>query len=103
MSLSFSGVHVLQLIEGCEWDVKTGEVISFSKYGYDGEDFISFDLKTLKWIALKPQAVAIKQEWDADEVRINVNLNHFTKVYPEWLKEYSKYVKGSPLRTGGVS
>ncbi|XP_030267610.1 major histocompatibility complex class I-related gene protein-like [Sparus aurata] len=87
------GVHILQRINGCEWDDETGEVIGFNQYGYDGEDFISFDLKTETWIAPKPQAVITKMKWDADKAKM------IFSQYFLWLKKYVDYGRSFLLRT----
>uniref|UniRef100_A0A8C9XTA6 Ig-like domain-containing protein n=1 Tax=Sander lucioperca TaxID=283035 RepID=A0A8C9XTA6_SANLU len=92
------GVHIFQSMAGCEWDDETGEVNGFNQYGYDGEDFLAFDLKTSTWIAPKSQAVIIRQRWNADESRIKRIQIHLTEIYPKWLKMYLDWGKSSLLR-----
>ncbi|KAB5528250.1 hypothetical protein PHYPO_G00138140 [Pangasianodon hypophthalmus] len=85
-----TGVHTLQMMVGCELH-DDGTTRGYMQYGYDGEDFISLDLKTVTWTAAKPQAVSTKKKWDPD-----AGYNNFWKIYLEkecieWLKKYLSY------------
>uniref|UniRef100_UPI0037E824EE major histocompatibility complex class I-related gene protein-like n=1 Tax=Semicossyphus pulcher TaxID=241346 RepID=UPI0037E824EE len=93
------GVHILQRMSGCEWDDETNEVNGFMQFGYDGEDFIAFDVQNLAWIAMKPQGVTTKLRWDADKAGIRHYENYLTQICPEWLKKYLDYGRSSLLRT----
>ncbi|XP_039462049.1 major histocompatibility complex class I-related gene protein-like [Oreochromis aureus] len=85
------GVHVLQRVSGCEWDNETGEVSGYNQYGYDGEDFIAFDLQTLTWITSKPQAETTKLKWNTDHARLEHNKNFVIYSCPEFLKKHWHY------------
>uniref|UniRef100_A0A8C4I9J2 Ig-like domain-containing protein n=1 Tax=Dicentrarchus labrax TaxID=13489 RepID=A0A8C4I9J2_DICLA len=93
------GVHIVQLMYGCEWDDDTGEVNGYDQYGYDGEDFIAFDLKTGTYIAPVPQAVITKHKWDNDRAQIAQTKNYLTQECIDWLKKYVDYGRSSLLRT----
>ncbi|XP_030268811.1 H-2 class I histocompatibility antigen, Q9 alpha chain-like isoform X1 [Sparus aurata] len=93
------GVHIVQRMYGCEWDDETNEVNVFSQDGYDGEDFIVFDLKRETWIAPKQQAVITKHKWDNNKAKIAQAKQYFTQICPEWLKKYLDYGRSVLLRT----
>uniref|UniRef100_A0A3Q3GG15 Ig-like domain-containing protein n=1 Tax=Labrus bergylta TaxID=56723 RepID=A0A3Q3GG15_9LABR len=93
------GVHIVQVMEGCEWDDKTGEVNGYYQHGYDGEDFIVLDLKTMTWVAAQQQAVVTKQKWDKDKALLEYNKYYLTKICVHWLKKFVNYGRSSLMRT----
>ncbi|XP_041811138.1 class I histocompatibility antigen, F10 alpha chain-like [Chelmon rostratus] len=93
------GVHIVQWMYGCEWNDETNEVSGFHQHGYDGEDFILFDLRTETWIAPKQQAVITKHKLDHSEDLIAQTKHYLTQICPTWLKKYVDYGRSSLLRT----
>ncbi|KAM8766229.1 class I histocompatibility antigen, F10 alpha chain-like [Acanthopagrus schlegelii] len=81
------GVHVLQMVGGCEWDDETDEVKGFMKFGYDGEDFEEFDLNTLTWIPLRPEAVIGTTLLNSHEDLGTKIKSLLTQIFPEHLKK----------------
>ncbi|XP_053302274.1 major histocompatibility complex class I-related gene protein isoform X2 [Pleuronectes platessa] len=93
------GVHILQLMSGCEWDDETGEVKGFLQFGYDGEDFISLDLETKTWIAPTPKSFITKLKWDQHKADLADNKNLYTKECPSFIKKVLEQGRSSLLRT----
>ncbi|KAF5893595.1 MHC class I alpha chain, partial [Clarias magur] len=58
-----TGVHTAQLMYGCELH-DDGTSRGYAQLGYDGEDFLSLDLKTKTWIPAEPGAEISKQICD---------------------------------------
>ncbi|XP_016533004.1 major histocompatibility complex class I-related gene protein-like [Poecilia formosa] len=81
------GVHIFQRTNGCFWDDETEEFDGFNEYGYDGDDLIRFDLKTLTWISPRHQTVINKHNWDRDgsslfwKHALTEDCIHFLKLY----------------------
>ncbi|XP_054873945.1 H-2 class I histocompatibility antigen, Q9 alpha chain [Amphiprion ocellaris] len=92
------GVHVFQNMYGCEWDDETDKVNGYDQYGYDGEDFISLDLKTETWIAPNQQAVITKHKWDNNKAWIAQDKNYLTQECRDWVKKYVNYARSSLMR-----
>uniref|UniRef100_A0A667Y5W2 Ig-like domain-containing protein n=1 Tax=Myripristis murdjan TaxID=586833 RepID=A0A667Y5W2_9TELE len=93
------GVHIVQRMYGCEWDDETGDTNGFYQFGYDGEDFIAFDLRTKTWIAPTPQAVITKHKWDNDRALVAQKQNYLSNICIDWLKKYVDYGRSTLLRT----
>ncbi|KAM8884834.1 major histocompatibility complex class I-related gene protein-like [Synchiropus picturatus] len=93
-----TGGHVSQKQYGCEWNDETGELKGYERYGYDGEDFITFDLQNMTWIPGQEQALVTKEKWDTNTYQNTKKKNYLSQVCPQWLKRYLDYGKSSLLR-----
>ncbi|XP_049606224.1 H-2 class I histocompatibility antigen, Q10 alpha chain isoform X1 [Syngnathus scovelli] len=82
------GVHMIQVMRGCEWDDETGEVDGWQHVRYDGEDFLSFEAKTMTWIAANPQAFVTKLKLDQIDGFNEVRKNILTEECPFELKKH---------------
>ncbi|XP_024118808.1 BOLA class I histocompatibility antigen, alpha chain BL3-7 isoform X2 [Oryzias melastigma] len=94
-----NGVHVFQRMYGCEWDDETEEVKGFEQFGYNGEDFIAFDLETESWIAAKQQAFTTKQKWDHLKHIREYEKHYFTMECVNWLRKYLNCGRNSLVKT----
>ncbi|XP_057696074.1 class I histocompatibility antigen, F10 alpha chain-like [Corythoichthys intestinalis] len=93
------GLHMIQHMFGCQWDDETDQVDGWYHMSYNGEDFIWFDWKQLRWIAVQPQAVVTKHKWDEGD-----DYNEFLKFYmteecPSYLKKYVSFGRDVLMRT----
>ncbi|KAM9775845.1 H-2 class I histocompatibility antigen, alpha chain-like isoform 1-T2 [Syngnathus typhle] len=82
------GVHMIQVMRGCEWDDETGEVDGWHHIRYNGEDFLSFEAKTMTWIAANPQAFITKLKLDQIDGLNEARKNILTQVCPFELKKH---------------
>ncbi|XP_061752434.1 class I histocompatibility antigen, F10 alpha chain-like [Nerophis ophidion] len=93
------GVHILQWMTGCEWNDETDEVKGWRQQGYDGEDFISLDMKTWTFTAAKQQAFPDKLKWDQNKHLLEYEKFYFTEECPSYLKKYVNNGKEVLMRT----
>ena len=90
-----SGVHTWQNVFGCQWDDDSNAVDEFDQFGYDGEDFISLDLKNLRYIASNQRAVLKKTRYELEMWKYC-----FSQYCIDWLKKYLQYGNSTLGRTG---
>ncbi|XP_061741921.1 major histocompatibility complex class I-related gene protein-like isoform X2 [Nerophis ophidion] len=93
------GVHTFQVMTGCEWNDETDEVKGWRQFSYDGEDFISLDMKTWTFTAAKQQAFPTKLKWDQDTHGLDDLKYYYTEICPSYLKKYVEYGKKVLMRT----
>ncbi|KAM9447095.1 RT1 class I histocompatibility antigen, AA alpha chain-like [Clarias gariepinus] len=85
------GVHTIQWMYGCELNDDDGTTRGYEQHGYDGEDYISFDLETLTWIAPTPQAVETRDKWDSNSCYNKNKENYLKNTCVEMLKKHLSY------------
>ncbi|KAJ8372138.1 hypothetical protein AAFF_G00294530 [Aldrovandia affinis] len=93
------GDHVVQVMYGCEWDDETGITDGFDNHGYDGEDFLVFDLKNTRWISPSPQGLITTHRWNNNRADLEYRKSYLTQECIEWLKRYVSYGRSTLERT----
>ncbi|XP_048038154.1 uncharacterized protein LOC125263208 [Megalobrama amblycephala] len=93
------GLHTYQRMYGCEWDDQTGDSQGFDQYAYDGEDFISLDLKELRYITAVAQGVPTVQKWNNDTEQLEYLKQYYKDECITWLKEFLKLGKADLEKT----
>nr|XP_029519320.1 BOLA class I histocompatibility antigen, alpha chain BL3-7-like [Oncorhynchus nerka] len=93
------GVHILQYMYGCSQDYETEQTEGFGQLGYNGEDFLEYDMKTLTWKSRKQQANFMQDEWNSDTSRLLFWKNYFTQTCIECLKKQVVNGKSTLMRT----
>lgn len=68
-------IHVLNRRRGCEVEDSSDGTFTFvrgvDEYGYDGMDFLSFNLSTENWVAHVAEATQMKNEWHTISYKYN--------------------------------
>uniref|UniRef100_A0A4W6CKY3 MHC class I-like antigen recognition-like domain-containing protein n=1 Tax=Lates calcarifer TaxID=8187 RepID=A0A4W6CKY3_LATCA len=87
------GIHVIQVLNGCEWDDETGDVSGFGLISYDGEDILILDMKAQRWIATKAELLRTQHKWNNDKSWIEFMEHRLTQECPVRLKNSLDYGK----------
>uniref|UniRef100_A0A8D2IZG5 Ig-like domain-containing protein n=1 Tax=Varanus komodoensis TaxID=61221 RepID=A0A8D2IZG5_VARKO len=91
------GFHTFQWRVGCELR-SDGSKGGYSKFGYDGRDYISLDMETLTWTAHDPAAQNAKRLWDANAARNRYFKTYLEEVCTMWLRRHLAYGNETLLR-----
>ncbi|XP_060763956.1 BOLA class I histocompatibility antigen, alpha chain BL3-7-like isoform X3 [Neoarius graeffei] len=84
------GIHTLQRTYSCELD-DDSTTKGYDLYGYDGEDFMSLDLKTGTWTEAKPQAGIFIKKWDPTDAKAKHWKSYLEDDCVDWLKKFVSY------------
>ncbi|XP_058616379.1 major histocompatibility complex class I-related gene protein-like [Onychostoma macrolepis] len=82
------GVHTYQRMYGCDWDDKTNISQGFDQHGYDGEDYISLDVKKLRYITPVPQGFITAVKWNNNTAQLEFLKQYYQHDCVDWLKYF---------------
>lgn len=88
---------------GCVWDYKTNDSDGFDQHGYDGEDFITLDLKKLRYNSPVPQGIPIVQKWNNDSQQLQLLKQYCEQDRIDWIKYFLELGKDALERKGSFS
>ncbi|XP_059587459.1 uncharacterized protein LOC106739347 isoform X1 [Alligator mississippiensis] len=89
-STSRGGSHTLQFTYGCELRAD-GSAGGHMQLGYDGADFISYDLATRTWVAAPAQAQRTQRRWNMDTAIVQTASAYLEETCITWLRQYLRH------------
>ncbi|NXS03235.1 HA1F protein, partial [Oxylabes madagascariensis] len=92
------GLHTVQRLYGCDL-LSDGSVRGSDRHGYDGRDFISFELGSGSFVAADSTAEITRRLWEHEETMVEHWMNYLKHVCPEWLQKYVRYGQKELERT----
>ncbi|XP_037982325.1 class I histocompatibility antigen, F10 alpha chain-like [Motacilla alba alba] len=84
------GLHTLLRVYGCDL-LSDGSVRGSQQDGYDGRDFISFDLGSGRFVPADSAAEITRRRWEQETNEVEDLTNYLKHVCPEWLRKYVGY------------
>ncbi|XP_064408851.1 major histocompatibility complex class I-related gene protein-like [Latimeria chalumnae] len=95
MVMVIASVHVYQKMVGCEMN-ENRLTRGFQQYGYDGDDFLVFDLENLQWVAASQLSVPTKDRWNSNRASCSRCKQFVDQVCLHWLKNFVSYREKTP-------
>ncbi|XP_050840077.1 class I histocompatibility antigen, F10 alpha chain-like [Serinus canaria] len=83
------GLHTWLRVSSCEL-LSDGSVRGYYRVGYDGRDFISFDLGSERFVPADSAAEITRRRWEKEEVAEGFT-NYLKHECPESLRKYVEY------------
>ncbi|XP_077047285.1 class I histocompatibility antigen, F10 alpha chain-like isoform X2 [Agelaius phoeniceus] len=84
------GLHTRLRVNGCDL-LSDGSVRGSRQIGYDGRDFISFDLGSGRWVAADSAAEITRRHLEQEGTEAERWTNYLKHECPEWLRKYVGY------------
>ncbi|KAK2906602.1 hypothetical protein Q8A67_005587 [Cirrhinus molitorella] len=95
------GVHTYQRMYGCDWDDETGDSHGFDEHAYDGKNFISLDMKELRYIAYVPQGLPTTTKWNNNKTQLEFVNQYYRHDCVGWIHRLLTLRKTN-LETKGI-
>uniref|UniRef100_A0A8C3QIX5 Ig-like domain-containing protein n=1 Tax=Cyanoderma ruficeps TaxID=181631 RepID=A0A8C3QIX5_9PASS len=86
------GLHTLQWLYGCDL-LSDGSIRGSDRIGYEGRDFLSFELGSGRFVAADSTAEITRRRWEHDGTMTEVWTNYLKHECPKWLQKYVGYGK----------
>ncbi|NWT62851.1 HA1F protein, partial [Erythrocercus mccallii] len=84
------GLHTWLRVSGCDL-LSNGSIHGTYRIAYDGQDFISFDLESGRFLAADSIAEITRRCWEHDGTVAERETNYLKHECPEWLRKYVGY------------
>ncbi|TRZ06829.1 hypothetical protein HGM15179_020277, partial [Zosterops borbonicus] len=84
------GLHTVQWFKSCDI-LSDGSICGSYREGYDGWDFISFDLGSGRFVAADGAAEITRRRWEQDGTVAERWTNYLKHECPEWLQKFITY------------
>ncbi|NWV13241.1 HA1F protein, partial [Ptilonorhynchus violaceus] len=84
------GLHTAQWVWGCDL-LSDGSIQGSHQYGYDGRDFISFELGSRSFVVADGIAEIIKRHWETEGTYPQILTDYLNHTCMEQLRKFIGY------------
>ncbi|NXQ59288.1 HA1F protein, partial [Anthoscopus minutus] len=85
-----TGLHTFQQFSSCDL-LSDGSVRGSVRDGYDGRDFISFELGSKSFVAADSVAEVTRRRWEHEGIAAERWTNYLQHICPELLQNFVRY------------